>query len=289
MTDGSSKRPLFLLMFLVTLLWSFNFITSKVAMRQWNPVLLTGCRTMLALAICVPLYMRERPHPWTGPLFWRFLGLGVLGMATNQLFFAMGVKRTSVAHGALIVGITPLLTYGLSAAIGQELFRPKKLIGMAVALLGIGILQSKSGSGATPAGDALVFLGCVCFTAFTVFSKPMSGLLSPIGTVTLNYLGAAIFLLPATAVMAWDFPFHSLLPISWICLVFMAAVPSVLCFLLYFRVLKHLPATQLTTFTYLQPAMGSLMAVPLLGEPLSVGLLGGGLTILLGVYLTERL
>ncbi len=289
MTDGSSKRPLFLLMFLVTLLWSFNFITSKVAMRQWNPVLLTGCRTMLALAICVPLYMRERPHPWTGPLFWRFLGLGVLGMATNQLFFAMGLKRTSVAHGALIVGLTPLLTYALSSAIGQELFRPKKLIGMAVALLGIGILQSKSGSGATPTGDALVLLGCACFTAFTVFSKPLSGLLSPIGTVTLNYLGAAIFLLPATATLAWDFPFHLLLPISWLCLIFMAAVPSVLCFLLYFRVLKHLPATQLTTFTYMQPAMGSLMAVPLLGEPLSVGLLGGGLTILLGVYLTERL
>ncbi len=276
-------------MFLVTLLWSVNFITSKVAMRQWNPVLLTGCRTILALAICVPLYLRERPHPWTGPLFWRFLGLGTLGMAANQLFFAMGVKRTSVAHGALIVGLTPLLTYALSSAVGQERFRPKKMIGMAVALLGIAVLQSKSSASSSLAGDALVLLGAACFTAFTVFSKPMSGLLSPVGTVTLNYLGAAIFLLPATTVLAWDFPFRDLLPVSWLCLVFMAAVPSVLCFLLYFRVLKHMPATQLTTFTYLQPIMGSAMAVPLLGETLSLGLFGGGMLILLGVFLTERL
>ena len=289
MNEGSSKRPLYLLMLLITVLWSFNFITSKVAMRQWNPVLLTGWRTMLALAICIPLYFREGPHAWTWAVFWRFLGLGTLGMAANQLFFAMGVKRTSVAHAALIVGLTPLLAYALSSAIGQEQFRPRKLIGMAVALLGIGLLQSKASVSASFSGDALVLLGCACFTAFTVFSKPLSGVLSPIGMVTLNYLGAAIFLLPATAVLSWDFPFRELLPISWLCLIFMAAVPSVFCFLLYYRVLKHLPATQLTTFTYLQPVLGSVMAVPLLGESLSMGLLGGGLMILLGVFLTERL
>nr|WP_031500629.1 DMT family transporter [Bryobacter aggregatus] len=275
-------------MFLITLLWSFNFITSKVAMRQWNPVLLTGCRTLLALCICIPLYLRERPHQWTWPMFWRFLGLGTLGMAANQLFFAMGVRQTSVAHGALIVGLTPLLTYALSTAIGQESFRPRKLIGMTIALSGIGLLQTKSGGDASLIGDALVFLGCVCFTVFTVFAKPLSGRLSPIGTVTLNYLGAGIFLFPATLSLAVDFPFHRLLPISWACLLFMAAVPSVFCFLLYYRVLKQLPATQLTTFTYLQPVLASAMAIPLLGESLSPALLGGGLMILLGVFLTER-
>lgn len=275
-------------MFLVTLLWSFNFITSKVAMRQWNPVLLTGCRTTLALVLCLPLYLRDGPHHWTWPVFWRFFGLGTLGMAANQLFFAMGVKRTSVSHGALIVGMTPLFVYLLSCAVGQELFRPKKLIGMGMALSGIAVLQSKTTGGASLAGDALVLLGCLTFTIFTVFSKPYSGMLSPIATVTLNFMGAVVFLAPATITLSMDFPFRQLLPISWLCLLFMAAVPSVLCFLIYYRVLKYLPASKLTTFTYLQPVLASGMAIPLLGEALSVSLLTGGLMILLGVYLTER-
>jgi drug/metabolite transporter (DMT)-like permease len=275
-------------MFLVTLLWSFNFITSKVAMRQWNPVLLTGCRTTLALVLCLPLYWRDGPHYWTWPVFWRFFGLGTLGMAANQLFFAMGVKRTSVSHGALIVGMTPVFVYLLSCAVGQEPFRPKKLIGMAVALSGIAVLQSKTMGGASLTGDALVLLGCLTFTVFTVFSKPYSGTLSPIATVTLNFLGAVVFLAPATITLSMDFPFRQLLPISWLCLLFMAAVPSVLCFLLYYQVLKHLPASKLTTFTYLQPVLASGMAIPLLGEVLSISLLTGGLMILLGVYLTER-
>ena len=288
MSEGISKRNLYALMFLVTLLWSFNFIVSKVAMRQWNPVLLTGWRTTLALLICLPLYLRERPHAWTWPIFWRFVGLGTLGMAANQLFFAMGVKRTSVAHGALIVGLTPLLVYLLSSAIGQEKFKPKKLIGMAVALSGIAILQAKTSGGASLTGDALVLLGITTFSIFTVFSKPLSGMLSPVATVTLNFTGAVVFLMPATITLSLDFPFRELLPISWLCLLFMAAVPSVFCFLLYYRVLKHLPASQLTAFTYLQPVMGSAMAVPLLGESMSISLVGGGLLILLGVYLTER-
>jgi drug/metabolite transporter (DMT)-like permease len=288
---GDSKRYLYALMFLVTLLWSFNFITAKIALRQWPPVLLTGCRTVLALVICLPLYWREHPLDWTWSLFFRYLGLGSLGMALNQLFFAIGVKQTSVAHGALIVGMTPIFVTFLSAAIGQETFRPRKLIGMGVALAGIGVLQWNStgkGSQASFLGDCLVLLGCLCFTLFTVFSKPLSGRLSIVGTVTLNYLGASIVLAPATYSVAAGFVWSDLLPISWLCLFFMAAVPSVLCFLLYYRVLRGLSASKLSAFTYLQPLLASSMAIPLLGETLTANLLGGGLMILLGVWLTEK-
>jgi drug/metabolite transporter (DMT)-like permease len=286
--DGSRRRQLYALMFLVTLLWSFNFITSKVALRQWNPVLLTGLRTTLAWLICLPLYWRERPHDWNYKILWRYLALGCLGMAANQVFFALGVKRTSVAHGALIVGMTPVFVYLLSCAIGQEVFRPRKLIGMAVAISGIALLQAKSTGGASLVGDCLVLLGSLTFTVFTVFSKPLSGRLSPVGTVTLNYTGAALFLLPATVTLSLDFPFGQLLPISWLCLIFMAAVPSVLCFLLYYRVLRQMKASQLSTFTYLQPMLASAMAIPLIGESLSFSLVGGGLLILAGVFLTEK-
>jgi len=283
-----AKHRLYWLMLLVTVLWSFNFITSKVALRQWPPVLLTGCRTILALIICLPLYWRERPFDWTWPLFFRYLGLGSLGMALNQIFFAMGVKQTSVAHGALIVGMTPILVYFLSAAIGQEPFRPKKLAGMATALTGIGVLQIHKGGQASFLGDCFVLLGCMSFTVFTVFSKPLSGRLSITGTVTLNYLGATILLLPATVGVGVHFRWADLLPVSWLCLLFMAAVPSVLCFFLYYRVLRGLSASRLSAFAYLQPLLASTMAIPLLGEALTWNLMGGGLLILLGVWLTEK-
>lgn len=287
-TGGDSKQSLYWLMFLATFLWSLNFIVSKVALRQWHPVLLTGCRTLLALLICLPLYWKERPFDWTWSLFFRYLGLGSLGMALNQIFFALGVKQTSVAHGALIVGMTPIFVYFLSAAIGQEDFRPKKLIGMAIALLGIGLLQVNSSGQSSFIGDSLVLMGVLSFTVFTVFSKPLSGRLSITGTVTLNYLGASILLLPATIGVGQHFRWQELLPISWLCLLFMAAVPSVLCFFLYYRVLRGLSPSKLSAFTYLQPLLASSMAIPMLGESLALNLVGGGLLILLGVWLTEK-
>lgn len=289
MSEGSSKRHLYWLMFLVTFLWSFNFITSKIALRQWNPVLLTCLRTTIAFGIMVPLFWRERPEGITWSIAWRFMALGTLGMAANQIFFALGVKQTSVAHGALIIGMTPVFVYLLTAAIGQETFRPRKFIGLAVAIGGVAVLQAKSVGKSSLLGDSLVLLASLTFTTFTVFSKPLSGRLSPIATVTLNYCGAMLFLLPATLTLSWNYPFHQILPISWICLLFMALVPSVLCFLLYYRVLRGLAASKLSTFTYLQPVLAGGMAIPFLGESLSWNLFAGGLLILLGVFMTERL
>ena len=275
-------------MFLVTFLWSFNFITSKIALRQWNPVMLTCLRTTIAFCIMVPLYWREGRQAVDWSLAWRLMALGTLGMAANQIFFSLGVKQTSVAHGALIIGMTPVFVYLLTAAIGQESFRPRKFIGLAVAVAGIAVLQAKSTGQSSLIGDALVLLASLTFTTFTVFSKPLSGRLSPIATVTLNYTGAMLFLLPATLTLSRDYPFHQILPLSWVCLLFMALVPSVLCFLLYYRVLRGLPASELSTFTYLQPVLAGGMAIPFLGESLSVNLFAGGLLILLGVFLTER-
>jgi drug/metabolite transporter (DMT)-like permease len=209
-------------------------------------------------------------------------------MALNQFFFAMGVQRTSVAHVALIVGTTPIFVYGLSALVGQERFRPAKLIGMGICILGIAVLQKSDTGKASLEGDAIAFLGVVAFTIFTVFSKTLSGRLSISGTMTLNYLGASIILAPGTLALAMDFPFHQLLPVSWACLFFMAAVPSVLCFYLYFRVLRGLTASKLSVFAYMQPVMASAMAIPLLGEQMTGGLIGGGLLVLLGVFLTEK-
>jgi drug/metabolite transporter (DMT)-like permease len=276
-------------MFLVTFLWSFNFITSKIALRQWNPVMLTCLRTTIAFFLMVPLYWQERSQPLGWSRTWRLMALGTLGMAANQIFFALGVKQTSVAHGALIIGMTPVFVYLLTAVIGQETFRPRKFIGLAIALAGIGVLQANATGKSTLLGDSLVLLASLSFTAFTVFSKPLSGRQSPIATVTLNYTGAMLFLLPATIIVGWDYPFHQILPISWACLLFMALVPSVLCFLLYYRVLRGLPASKLSTFTYLQPILAGGMAIPFLGETLSWNLFTGGLLILLGVFATERL
>ena len=69
------------------------------------------------------------------------LALGLLGVGLNQLLFISGLARTSVAHAALMIGLTPILVLLLAAAAGQEKLSAARLIGMAIALAGVAVLQ----------------------------------------------------------------------------------------------------------------------------------------------------
>ena len=75
---------------------------------------------------------------------------------------------------------------------------------------------------------------------------------------------------------------------GWMCILYMALFPSVICYVGYFYALNYIPASRVAVFAYLQPAIATLMAVPLLGESVSSALVTGGLIALVGVAITQR-
>ena len=50
--------------------------------------------------------------------------LGVCGAALNQVFFLFGLARTSTAHAAIMIGLTPILVLLAATALGQEPAEP---------------------------------------------------------------------------------------------------------------------------------------------------------------------
>ena len=68
----------------------------------------------------------------------------------------------------------------------------------------------------------------------------------------------------------------------------MALVPSVVCYLIYYWALTYIPATRASAFSYIQPVIATLVAIPVLGEPVTALVALGGVLTLGGVYITER-
>ena len=62
----------------------------------------------------------------------------------------------------------------------------------------------------------------------------------------------------------------------------MAAFSSVVAYLLYYYALARMPASGVSAMLYLQPVVATLMAIPLLAEPVNPGLLVGGSLALAG-------
>ena len=294
---------LYALIFLMVAFWSGNYIVGKIALREFLPLFLAGLRIGFAGVMILPLYVWERVARRSGkpgpegtpaerlPHIVQLLLLGLCGVTLNQLLFIVGLSRTSVAHAAILIGLTPIQVLIIARLRGLELITARKALGMAIAMAGVAVLkvfEPASGTGATWLGDFFIILTGLCFALFTVFGKEVTERYSTITMNTYAYVGGAVALLPLTL---WEATRHPLAHISagaWLAAIYMALFPSVIAYLIYYHALAHMTASRVSAFSYLQPVCASIMGVVILGERLGAPVIGGGLVILAGVYLAER-
>ncbi|MBC7926079.1 MAG: DMT family transporter [Bryobacteraceae bacterium] len=289
-----SPVRLYALILLMVLIWSANYVIGKFALREMPPLLVVGLRMLISGLAMLPIYFWNQRSTgnrgWTARDLPLILGLGLLGVGLNQLLFVVGLSRTTVAHASLMIGLTPILVLSFAALSGQERLSPLRILGMLCALGGIAVLQFGPSTDkiATPAGDVLVFLGGLTFAIFTIVGKATMGRVGGIVVNTCAYAGTGLAMLPLTIYLGRDFNFSAVTPAAWASLLYMAICPSVIAYLIYYHALSRIPASRLSTFTYLQPLLATGMAIPLLGEHPTAGLMTGGALILAGVFLAER-
>ena len=234
---------------------------------------------------------RHEARTWTWRQAPKLALLGLAGVALNQLAFVLGVERTSVAHAALVIALTPLVVLVTAAAIGQERLTLRKAGGMAVAIAGIGVLQHSHSAGGSPSsllGDFFIFLAALTFGVYTVFGKEQLRRHGSMTITTFAYVTGALVLAPMTLYQVSLHPLGNLTAVDWWSLLYMSLISSIAGQLIYAYALKHMAASRVSAASYLQPLTATMMAAPLLGETVSGSILSGGLLVLAGLYLTEH-
>jgi drug/metabolite transporter (DMT)-like permease len=279
---------------LATVLWSINYIVAKWAILQFPPLLLSGLRTCMAAAIMAPVYWLQsgrdsRPELTRDDRF-ALAGLGVIGVGLNQVFFVVGISLTTVAHAAIIVGLTPILVLTIATIVGHERMKRVQIAGMVLALTGVVVLQlsAESNRQSSLTGDLLVFCGILAFAVFAVRGKRETTRVGPVVLNTWAYLASALALLPFTWWYSRTFDYARVTWEGWTSLFYMAAFSSVLGYLLFYYALSHAPASKVSTFAYLQPLIAMGLAMVFLGEQPTASLFSGGALVLAGVFIAER-
>lgn len=275
--------------------WSANFSIGKVALREFPPLLAGGLRIAFAAAFILPAYFLQRKAPSLEARELPFLlCLGLFGVTLNQLFFLIGLSRTSAAHSALIIGMTPIFVLLFAALVRQERITVRKAAGMLIALGGVAILNALPADGESPGGrstlvgDLFVALAAMAFALFTVMGKRISLRHSALTVNTLGYVAGALALAPLTVWESRGFPYARVSLAAWSSLVYMALFSSVICYLIYYYALGRISASRVSAFSYLQPVVATLLAAATLGERVTFPVVAGGAVIFSGVYLTER-
>ncbi|BDC51315.1 membrane protein [Bryobacterales bacterium F-183] len=278
--------------------WSLNFVISKIALRELPALFIVGIRNLVAGLVVLPLYLWERrtqgPATWTWQQLPILFFLGFLGIAMNQLLFVLGIERTTVAHAAVILGLAPVSTLLIAILMGQERMNGKRLIGMAIAIAGIGVLQlahaaENGGKQSSLVGDFFIYCAGIAYALFTVLGRKYTRQHSSITMNAIAYVGSGLTLLPLSFIAAQGLDLYAISWRAWASVFYMAAFSSVAGYLILYWVLRWMPASRVGMYVYAQPVMATVLGILLLHESPGAALYAGGALVLAGVLVSERL
>ncbi len=273
------------------LAWSFNYIAGKIALEHLDPSTLVSFRLVLAGAIYLMLFLgTRRPSGVDWREVPRFILLGIFGVVMNQGGFTVALAYTSVGHVAIILAMGPVLVLLLARIIGQETLTPVKVVGVILSFCGIALLAIEQGLSLHTGGligDLIAIGGSIGFAVFTVFGKRVRHRYDAIGFNTYTHLTGAVLLLPLAIHQGMALDWHRVGWQGWAAMSYMAVFSSVFAYLIFYKLLGHLSATQVSSFNYLLPIVATTLGVVLLDERLNRGFFVAAALVLAGVWLAQ--
>jgi drug/metabolite transporter (DMT)-like permease len=126
----------------------------------------------------------------------------------------------------------------------------------------------------------------VAWAVYTVLAKRLAGADQVIVITCVAVIGT-IALLPAAAIELSIGPLPHPSLRAWLGILFLGVVASALAYIVYGFVLRELDASLVGAYTNLDPIVGVLTAVLVLGETLRSGQIVGGIIALAGMWLAS--
>ena len=294
---------------LASCLWGTGFYFGRLALNEMSVEYMVLYRFLFALLGMLPVLLTSRVRLTRSELR-MLLVSAALGIPVQFLLQFHGLARTTVSHAALMVGSMPVLL-AVAAAIfaGEKLDRIGwlALAGSTVgaALVELGGTQSRvahAGPGhevPTLAGDMLVVASLFMSLGWILLSKKLMARHSPPVVTAYTILAGTVMLaawiLTPVAVKPWipngsaPMPFAHLSATAWIALAFSGLAGTATTTLLWNWGIHHVPTSRAGVFLNLEPVLGSVLGVNLLGEQLGpYAWLGGALIIGAAVVMTAR-
>jgi len=267
----------------VVVIGGTNFVAVRFSNRELPPFWGASIRFFAAAAVLATFAVVQRLEFPRGSALTGAVAYGILGFGAAYAFGYWGLQRISAGLAAVTMALTPLITFGLAVAQGQEPFRWRPLAGGAVALAGIGVMFRGSVSDAIPVLSLLAIIataGSSAEASIVVKRFPRSH------PVTMNMVGmltGAVVLLVLSFISREPHPLPSQAQ-TWVALGYLVVLGSSTIFVLFLYVLKHWSASSVAYQFVFFPLVALTLSSVLERASFPPTLLAGMAFVLAGVY-----
>jgi drug/metabolite transporter (DMT)-like permease len=316
---GFSRRvaPIDGLLLLMTIIWGTNYAIVKHAFLDMDPQAFNALRmivassTFAAVMAWVRWRARRRRMPpagtaaavpatllagvfhtaerITGREWLGLIGLGIVGQCLYQYCFVAGLSQTSVANSALLIAVTPVLIALTTASFGQERVGWLHWAGVALSLTGIYIVVGQGAhiGGSSLRGDLTMSVAVLCWTIYTLGSRPLMRRHSPVGVTGLSMLIGSVLYVPGVWGHLRAVRFAAVSPVTWFTIVYSALFALCIAYTIWYAAVREIGSARTSIYSNVVPVVAMVTAVVFLGEALAVRKLVGAAAVLVGVVLTR--
>jgi drug/metabolite transporter (DMT)-like permease len=285
-------------------LWGTGFFWGRLALNEMGVGSMVLYRFLFATLGMLPVALRNRVR-LTAREWWTLLAAAAFGIPIQFLLQFHGLARTTVSHASLMVGTMPVLLAAAATAFAGERLDWFGWLALALSSAGVALV-ALGGSHATTgretptlAGDLLVLASLITALVWVILSKKLMETLSPkvvsaytilSGTAMLVVLVLGPWALaPLTHRAAEPLPVAHVSAMAWTALAIGGLFCTAATTLLWNWGIHHVPASRAGVFLNIEPALGSILGVELLGERLGpFAWMGGALIIGAAVAMTVR-
>ncbi len=232
--------------------------------------------SVLSLLLYGAMALRQASASWASLRAdtWPLLAVGVLG-AISQLAFISAITHTEVPNVVAIVASAPVLAAAFAWVALRERTSPRVAAGIALTVVGIGMVVSTSIGSPNLWGDFLALIAVICFAASTVIwrrHRDMSRLMGLALSALLVVIPTAFAADPGVL----DAP-------AWAAILAMGLVCNPLGRLSYSNAPRYASAGEVALFAPVETVAGIVWAALFLGEYPAVVTLAGAVVVIFGM------
>jgi drug/metabolite transporter (DMT)-like permease len=194
-----ARRSVVLLM-LLSAFWGASYLFIKVALEDGvSPWAIVSIRTALAAFVLVPLALQRGVLGSLRGRLGPIVVLSLVQVAGPLTLIGLGEERISSSLTGILVASAPIFTFLLAFAIrGEQRAGRRSLVGVAIGIVGVGMLLGLDAGGGSEAlvGGLFIILAAIGYAVAAWYLKRNLKGVEPVATVAGTQAVAALVTLP---------------------------------------------------------------------------------------------
>ncbi|HEU0002416.1 MAG TPA: EamA family transporter, partial [Ktedonobacteraceae bacterium] len=278
-------------------LWACSYVAAKFALRDVSVNSMNALRMIIAALVMLPFLIAWRKDlNLTRKDLPQLALLAAIGFVINKILEYGGLSLTTASDVALLIASESIFTAALSWLLLRERFKLLTGVALLLGLAGVYLIVERSvipnipagGRALRIAGDLMVVLALVFESFYTVRGKALLVKHPPLLITAVAIVGSTVFWIPLGGV---DIALHGWHPpglLAWLSIGWLAIMSTVIAYLAWFKGLAEVAGSAAASTLFIQPLLGTTLAILLLGDQLLPTTIAGGIMIIASVYLLSR-